>query len=323
MNKNESMTRRTFTASAAVGATAMAMPAFSATARAEKSPIKMYKDLGCGHLGVSANQKQAIDYAAKYGFPGVDVNLGDLMKMGKSERQELLATMKAKDVKWGTSGLSVQFRNDDAAFQNGLKSFPEQTAVLKEVGCDRVATWIMPGTDHLTYLENFKIHATRLRECAKILEDHDIRLGLEFVGPVTLRNRFRYPFVHTQKEMLELCAEIGTGNMGLLFDSFHWYTSHGTVDEILTLTNKDIVLVHVNDGRPGRGPDEQIDGERALPAAHGVIDIKAFMNALQKIGYDGPVSAEPFDNELRQMDDEKALQLTSASLDKIFAMIEV
>jgi predicted xylose isomerase-like sugar epimerase len=42
-----------------------------------------------------------------------------------------------------------------------------------------------------------------------------------------------------------------------------------------------------------------------------------------KIGYDGPVEAEPFDQELRSMENDAALQKTIASLNRIWDLIDV
>ena len=121
--------------------------------------------------------------------------------------------------------------------------------------------------------------------------------------------------------MTELVDAIGTGNVGLLMDSWHWYTSHGTVDELLALSNKDIVHVHVNDAPDGVPVDQQVDNRRKLPVTTGVIDMKGFINALVKIGYDGPVECEPFDQELRQMEDSAAVQKTSAALSRVWDLI--
>ena len=54
----------------------------------------------------------------------------------------------------------------------------------------------------------------------------------------------------------------------------------------------------------------------------GVIDMKGFVNALVKIGYDGPVECEPFDQELRQMEDAAALQKTVDALGRMWDLIE-
>jgi len=55
----------------------------------------------------------------------------------------------------------------------------------------------------------------------------------------------------------------------------------------------------------------------------GVIDMKGFINALVKIGYDGPVECEPFDQELRKMEANAALQQTVDSLNRLWDLITV
>jgi sugar phosphate isomerase/epimerase len=93
------------------------------------------------------------------------------------------------------------------------------------------------------------------------------------------------------------------------------------VEELLQLSNKDIIHVHVNDAPSGIPVDKQIDNRRKLPVTTGVIDLKGFINALVKIGYDGPVECEPFDQELRRMEDNAALQKTIESLNRLWSLI--
>ncbi len=61
---------------------------------------------------------------------------------------------------------------------------------------------------------------------------------------------------------------------------------------------------------------------RELPLATGVIDIKVFLNALVKIGYDGPLRAEPFNQYVNAMDDESACQASIESLRKAMTLID-
>lgn len=122
--------------------------------------------------------------------------------------------------------------------------------------------------------------------------------------------------------MMELIEAIGTQNVGLLLDSWHWYTSTGTVGELLQLSPADIVHVHVNDAPTGIDVLQQIDSKRRLPTATGVIDLKGFINALVKIGYDGPVECEPFDQQLRDMEDEAAVKKTIEALNRLWNLIE-
>ena len=90
--------------------------------------------------------------------------------------------------------------------------------------------------------------------------------------------------------MLDLCEAVGE-NTGLLLDAYHWWTSLGVVDDLLRLENRQVVYVHINDGQPGLAVDEQLDLVRTLPGETGKVDIGAFLNALRKINYDGPVDS--------------------------------
>ncbi len=319
----ETLSRRTFcrTALAAALSAPCVMP--SAQAEEAKKNVKFFKNLAPGHIGVRANQQQALEYAVQYGFGGITPSEGEFANKSAGEIDQWLGAMKEKGIRYGAAGLPVEFRRDDAQFQKDLAQLPTRAKLMNQLGITRVATWVLPGSNDLTYLQHFKLLETRFRATAKVLKDNGIRLGLEFVGPRTSRERFRFPFASTQVDMMELVNTIGTGNVGLLLDSWHWYTSHGTVDELLRLSNQDIVHVHVNDAPAGIAVDQQVDSRRQLPVTSGVIDLKGFINALVKIGYDGPVEVEPFDQELRKKDQAAILQTTAASLNRLWELTEV
>ena len=319
----KAISRRTFCRSAIAAAAALHFAGPFAQASQSKGKVKFYKNLGPGHIGVRANQQQALEYAVKYGFDSITPNPGEFQNKSASEIREWVQLMKEKGIRYGAGGLPVEFRRDEERFKNDLAGLPKQAGLLKQLGVTRVATWITPGHRQLTYRQQFDMLTKRFREVAKVLKDNNIRLGLEFVGPRTSRSRSRFPFISTQIEMMELVEAIGTGNVGLLLDSWHWYTSHGTVDELLKLSNNDIVHIHVNDAPAGIDVDKQVDNRRALPATTGVIDLKGFINAMVKIGYDGPVECEPFNQELRQMDNDPAIKKTIESLNRLWDLIEV
>jgi sugar phosphate isomerase/epimerase len=52
-----------------------------------------------------------------------------------------------------------------------------------------------------------------------------------------------------------------------------------------------------------------------------VIDIAAFLNALNQIGYDGPIRAEPFNEVVNKMTRDDACAAAVASLKKAFALL--
>jgi sugar phosphate isomerase/epimerase len=274
-----------------------------------------------GSIGVSANQVEAIELAARHGFEAVEPFGGYLASLSDPQIGELAASLKTKGLVWGAGGLSVEFRQDEAKFNDGIKGLPKIAAAMQKAGVSRVGTWLMPGHDSLTYLQNLRQHATRLRETARILKDHGQRLGLEYVGTHTLRIRRKFPFVHALAETKELIAEIGTGNVGLVLDSWHWWQAGDTAEDLLSLKNEEVVSVDLNDAPAGMPKDQQIDGKRELPCATGVIDVAAFLKSLQKIGYDGPVRAEPFNKALNDLDNDAGCAATVKAMRKAFELI--
>ena len=228
------------------------------------------------------------------------------------------ALFDAAGVRPGSFGMPVEYRKDEATWREGLAALPAQAKLACELGCGRTSTWLLPGDDGRDFRTNFRFHVERLRPVAVILADYGIRFGLEFVGPKTARTKRTYRFLYTLEGMLALAAAIDTGNVGLLLDLWHLYTAHGSNDQVLELTNAEVVVVHVNDAPTGVSIDEQLDNVRALPGETGVMDIAGFMAALQAIGYDGPVTAEPFSQRVRELPAEQAVAVTAASMRKIW-----
>jgi sugar phosphate isomerase/epimerase len=279
----------------------------------------MQLQLSCGALGIKADQRQAVDLAARHGFDVVDADGKYLQGLSDTQLQDFLGFMRSKNVGWALAGIPVDFRGEEATFRDGMAKLPESAKALQRAGVKRATTWVMPRSETLTYHANFKQHANRLKEIAKVLDDHGLRFGMEYVAPKTLWAAQRYPFVHTMAEMRDLIAEMGQPNVGIVLDSWHWYHAGDKASDIMKLSDKDIVSVDLNDAPSGVPKDEMVDGKRELPASTGVIDVKAFLGALEKIGYDGPVRVEPFNEPVRKMVPDEAAAAAMASLKKAFA----
>ena len=106
-----------------------------------------------------------------------------------------------------------------------------------------------------------------------------------------------------------------------MIDSWHWWTARETLDDITALSNSQVVSADLNDAPPGIEREEQRDNQRELPATTGMIDAAGFLGALAKIGYDGPIRAEPFNQRLNEMDDDTASATTAAAMKRAFALL--
>lgn len=317
------LNRRAFFHTAGKGALIAGFMAsdFFSVASAETKKRKMTMDLLCGNLGISATQIEAIDLAARHGFESVGADGGYLATLDSSQAEDLKSSMRGRGVVFGAAGLPVNFRQDDARFEADMQKLPGVAAGLRRAGVNRVSTWLSPSHPRLTYIQNFRQHAARLREVAAVLANENIRFGMEYVAPKTLWAGGRYPFIHTLAEMKDLLAEMNSPNAGVVLDSWHWWHADNTAADILALQGRDVIAVDLNDAPTGVPKDQMPDNRRELPCATGVIDLGAFLSALNEIEYDGPVRAEPFNQTVNHMPKDEACEAAAASLKKAFALI--
>jgi sugar phosphate isomerase/epimerase len=322
------MTRRDFLAqSGAAALVPLAMPlgqapAASAAVRGPVPARTFTLNLIPGFIGATARTQADVNaLAAKHGFESVEARGAELARLSVDELKRVGDDLAAKKLAWGAAGLPNGVRADAATFDEELKALPALAAGLKRAGVTRIGTWISPGSDTLTYNQNFRLHATRYTQVARILDGEGVRLGLEYVGTPTLRRRPRHSFIHSMAEARELFAEIPSKNVGIVLDSWHWFTAGEGEAEILSCKPADIVAVDVNDAPAGVALQDLIDNQRELPATTGVIDAGLFLSSLARIGYDGPVRAEPFNAALNALDDDPACAATVEALRRAVSRI--
>jgi len=281
----------------------------------------MYATLNTGAIGVKTNGvHEAIGAAKLGGFAGIELRAPEVADLIESHGVDAVRTLLGEaGVRAAVWGLGMDIRGDDAAWDGALVALRRNAAAMAAIDCTRVTTVLFSGSNERDYDANWRFHIARLKPVAAVLAEHGCSLGLEYLGPQTIHKNFQYPFVHTMAKALELGAAIGP-NVGLLLDCWHWYTAGDDLAVIRAARAAQIVHVHINDAPTGIPIAEQIDNRRALPGETGVIDIAGFFGALQSIGYDGPVTAEPFKRELGDLPNDAArLATIRESIAKVFA----
>jgi len=247
----------------------------------------MYICLNRGTTGGGLNQLEFAQLAAAAGFQGCDVDLSYTQQHGAAALADLFASL---NLRFGGWSPALSHRTEPSRKHEAVKTLESHAAVAKQLSVDACTTWIMPSSD-LPFIANWKHHVEGLRPVARILADHGLRFGLEFVSPYHLRRQHPHEFIFTPGLMLELAAEIGA-NVGLLVDSYHCHCSQTPWRQVAQIPAEKIVLCHINDAP--RLPTEDLqDGERLLPG-DGVLDLPAYLKALKEAGYNGPVSLEAF-----------------------------
>lgn len=262
----------------------------------------MYLALNAVPIGGNPSWADFTELASSTGFHGVDVMLNAAMKEGVDGTRSRLRRLRLRP---SFIGLPVEFRNDEATFRRTLGQLEPAASFAKAIGCPRMMTYI--GSSSQTPKDELRrLYKARFTQCAEILRPSGCRLGLEFLGPLHIRKSAQYEFIWKMNEMLEFAKECGP-NVGLTLDAWHWHHAGGTIDDVVRAGKERIVVVHFDDS-PDLPPEQIRDNERLLPG-EGVIDLRGFLHALQKIGYEDSLSVEVFGRGLKQMPPKESARL--------------
>ena len=262
----------------------------------------MYVSLNSVTIQGRAPWPEFAHLAHRTGYVGVDIPLGKTMNDGADSTRALLKELKLNPA---ATEFPVDFRNDEAKFQADLKKLPAAAQFAAKIGCPRMITWII-SSSKLPKAEQRRIYKDRFTAAAEILRKSNVRLGLEFLGPLHIRKMEKYEFIWRMDEMTELAKECGP-NVGLLLDSWHWHHAGATPRDIVNAGKQRIVHVHLADA-PKLPPEQIKDNERLIPG-EGVIDWKGFLGALKEIGYQDGMSPEIFGRGLKEKTPEEAAKM--------------
>jgi sugar phosphate isomerase/epimerase len=259
--------------------------------------------------GVSGADK--IRLAAKLGYGGVDWDLGPAKTAGLETTRALFKELNVRPTIVSLPmARPLPLGGEPAAFEDALKLLADDAAFVAGVGCKNMMLVLSP-TGPTGREEHRKLVVQRLTAISEVLQKANLRLGLEFLGPLYMRQGSadgppRVPFIWTLPETLALAKDCGP-NIGVILDVWHWHHSGGTIADIMAAEQSRIVHVHLSDARPA--PAEEVrDNHRVMPG-EGSIDLVAFLHALQKIGYADGVSPEPLGRIPEDMSAEEGARL--------------
>jgi len=266
----------------------------------------MFTSFNARALGLKLSARETLRLAEKYGFGGVDVMIRDAM----DENVDFPALTREMDdlgLRPGAFPLPFEWRTtDDSRFAEDLRNLQLWAKAASILGLTRTATWVMPETaefadateQNAAWMRTFAFHVDRLHQVAKVLNEFDIRLGLEVIGVESSRTARGQPFICRLDQIETLRGEIesrASVPVGVLVDSWHLYAAEEPISHAFSWEIDKIVWVHVADLPLGASSDPKlmIDAVRGLPREHGETKSHELLAELKKRGYQGPVIAEP------------------------------
>jgi sugar phosphate isomerase/epimerase len=251
----------------------------------------MFRNLNPAALAVSGRESEIIELCLSYGFKGLDLDLVGFQQNAKTHglphARRLLDSAR---LKFGTFRLPLVWDDDDATYKAGLEEMRDLISVARDLGVKRAITTVAPANDLRPYHENFEFHRRRLAEVGDVLEQHGMKLGIEFRSEPKLREGRAFQFVHTLDAVVMLVGMIRNANVGIVADLFEIYAAGGSFDEVRKLGGEKIVAVIASDVAAGKSPAECSGDDRLLPGETGVIELPVILTALAEVGYDGPLT---------------------------------
>jgi 2-keto-myo-inositol isomerase len=165
---------------------------------------------------------------------------------------------------------------------------------------------LIVGTDGPTdiTMDALDVVADTIANMAKRFEGSDVTIGLEFNWS---------PVIKSLQSAAIVCEKVNHPQVGILFDSAHYYTTVTKFEHLNSETIGWIKHVHVNDMRPKPGDFSDCNADRVLPG-RGILDLPAMFGVLEQHGYDGFFSIELFNEEIWQLPVQEAARQCYASL---------
>ena len=181
---------------------------------------------------------------------------------------------------------------------NGLESvnmrrrqdFPQVKAecarlakIAAECGCRDIVIVPDPRPQGMSDADVITQSADEVRELADTAAPFGVTLAFEFLAPANCSVRT----LALARKIVERAAH---PNLGIVFDTFHFFVGGSAQAEINAAATRWIRLVHINDVEDK--PRETLtDADRLLPG-EGVLPLDAMLRGLAANGYDGAYSLE-------------------------------
>ena len=182
---------------------------------------------------------------------------------------------------------SVEFITFNSSWEkiNTLNLITRYAEIADRLDCPYLVLVPSPRPGGISDREVFEESVRVLLEISDRFKAHRVKFAFEFLG-------FPWCSVSTLEQDFEIVKAVNRNNVGLVFDSFHFYAGGSSISSIKNVDQKTIFIFHINDSE--KLPRAELQDVHRLYPGEGVIPLKEIISGLKEIGYDGPVSLEMF-----------------------------
>ena len=266
-----------------------------------------------GATTMKADLPTDIRAATAAGFDYVEIWAAQLRKFLQENSTASLKTLFAES---GIKPLSINSiehvtLREDSVYAQIRAECEELSSIAEAIGCPYIV--VVPGKlppGGLSSYEVIEESVGVLRELASIGERHGVALAFEFLGQKDCS-------VQTLELADEIVVKVNRRNIGLVLDSFHFYTGGSTIKMIEALDSKRLFIFHIDDAE-NLSLDQLTDAHRLLPGL-GILPLKEIIAAFRRIGYDANASVEIFRPEYWERDPFELAREAKSAVERVLS----
>lgn len=242
-----------------------------------------------------ANLETDICAASGAGFNGLEIWAPKLRRFLESRSTADLNNLFAEQNLKPYSINSIEritFRSADE-HQSLLAECDDLCRVASELDCPFIVVVPSPLPSGVSRSEVVEQSTRVLEELGSIADSQGVGLAFEFLGQTDCS-------VQTLALADEIVRQVDRKNVGLVIDSFHFYTGGSTIESIASLDSDRLFIFHINDAE--KLPREHLEDRHRLLPGLGILPLTEIIGALKRIGYDSVASVEIFRPEYWERD---------------------
>lgn len=232
--------------------------------------------------GLGARLEDIIAACAKVGFDGMEL---DLRALDEAAPRASLADIRAMLADGNLAPVSVMafdlapFATDEVAFDR----FKRGVDAAQALGAPMLLTYCFAAIpEGMSRDKALELAGERARKYGAAAGE--TRIALEPIG--------RTQLMGGPSAALDIARRSGSGNVGIMMDTFHYYLSQVPDAEILAIPPDKLFIVHVNDSEDR--PIAELKDKHRVHLGQGILPLDHDLSLWQRLGYDGYLSIEIF-----------------------------
>lgn len=244
--------------------------------------------------------------AGKTGFEGIEIwtdKLKNYLKHSSIENLKFL--LKENNIE--VASICPFFLRAFGDTETSLKEIEWGAKIASELKCSVLLLCPDSPQNNLSYKEAVRIAGGSLKKYAEISSYYGVKLAIEPLG--------MHPFIPGPKQALDIIESSGSEFVGLMIDTFHYYKSSISIEEIEKIPFEKLLIVHINDCEPF--PREKLSDKHRVYPGLGVIPLIEILKIFYKKKYKGFLSVEIFREEYWKQPIEKITEKAFSSLKEV------